>query len=131
MRRGRASARRRRNAPRGHRIPPLPQVVRRDRATARTGRCLRQSTGPIPRSLRPETHGARPRRRADEPSARDAEAAGRDLHRRARIRNPAHGRDARTRTYPARRNSRRRDPDRHVYAHVLPRRNHGVKFRIK
>lgn len=37
-----------------------------------------------------------------------------------------HGRDARTRTHPARRNSRRRDPNRHVYAHVLPRRNHGV-----
>ena len=52
MRRGRAPARRRRNAPRGHRIPPLPQVVRRDRATARTGRCLRRNTGPIPRSLR-------------------------------------------------------------------------------
>ena len=31
--------------------------------TARTGRCLRRNTGPIPRSLRPKTHGARPRRR--------------------------------------------------------------------
>lgn len=76
MRRGRAPARRRRNAPRGHRIPPLPQVVRRDRAPARTGRCLRRNTGPIPRSLRPKTHGARPRRRADEPSARNAPQAG-------------------------------------------------------
>lgn len=76
MRRGRAPARRRRNAPRGHRIPPLPQVVRRDRATARTGRCLRRNTGPIPRSLRPKTHGARPRRRADEPPARNAPQAG-------------------------------------------------------
>ena len=36
MRRGRAPARRRRNAPRGHRIPPLPQVVRRGDAFAET-----------------------------------------------------------------------------------------------
>ena len=56
---------------------------------------------------------------------------GENPHRRTRIRNPPHGRNARTRTHPARRNSRRRDPNRHVYAHVLPRRNHGVKFRTK
>ena len=131
MRRGRAPARRRWDAPRGHRILPLPQVVRRDRATARTGRRFRRRPRAVPRALRPEADRARPRRRADQPSARDAPQAGRNPHRRARIRHTALGCDARTRTHPLRRDTRRSDPHRNVYAHVLPRRNLGITRILK
>ena len=126
MRRGRAPARRRRNAPRGHRIPPLPEIIRAHRTDARTGARIRTGNRKIPATIRPQTRRNRPRGRRDKPTPPDDETARRSHHRRTRIRHTAYGCNARARTHPLRRDNRRNNPNRYVFAYVLPRRNLGV-----